>query len=509
MRNKAFFTFTPRLTSTCTSTPLSASLSTSRSVQRLSTSTYFGLHFDSAQCVAQYKPLGAAPLTFLLFTLTLHFLSAQSPVLDAYIREGLAANLNLRNSELAVQQSAEQIRQAKGLMYPSVRFEASYTRAAGGRSIDIPVGDLMNPVYSTLNQLTQSNQFPQIENVSEQFLPDGFHDTRFRVVQPLYNTDIRYNKRLREESAAIPRAAQEVQAVELRYDITKAYLQYLQTLEAARIYRSSKSVVEELHRVTQRLVANDKATPDATYNTEYELSKLETDIVRAEKNTALAGSYFNFLLQRDLEMPLIADTLFFTAPLEPIEPLDLCVQQAIANRKEPDQLGAAMQVNSTLLAMQESNRKMPTLALAFDAGAQGFGYKFNSEQWYALGALQLTWPIFSGYQKVAKEQETRLQGLELANQYELLRQQIRLQVTQAWQERYAAEKALEQAHKSVESTRSAFRIVQRKYEEQQAIQLELFDARNKYTTAQVALSIARLEAQVRQAELKRAMGVSF
>lgn len=480
MRNEPFFTFSPRL-------PFDFAQG-KRSVRRL-----FYLGF------ARY---GA--FYFLLFT---YISSAQSLILEDYIREGLAANLNLRNRELAVQQSAEQIRQAKGLMYPSVRFEATYTRAAGGRSIDLPIGDLMNPVYSTLNQLTQSNQFPQIENVSEQFLPDGFHDTRFRVVQPLYNTDIRYNKRLREESAAIPRAAQELQALELRYDIIKAYLQYLQTLEATRIYRSSKVVVEELHRVTQRLAANDKVTPDAVYNTEYELSKLETDIVRAEKNTALAGSYFNFLLQRDLATPLVADTIFFASPLETLEPLELCVQQAIANRKEPDQLSAAMQVNSTLLAMQESNRKTPTLALAFDAGAQGFGYKFDKEQWYALGALQLTWPIFSGYQKVAKEQETRLQGLELANQYELVRQQIRMQVTQAWQERYAAEKALEQAHKSVESTRSAFRIVQRKYEEQQAIQLELFDARNKYTTAQVALSIARLEAQLRQAELKRAMGI--
>lgn len=435
------------------------------------------------------------------------FLQAQSPVLEDYIREGLAANLNLRNSELAVQQSVEQIRQAKGLLYPTVSFEATYTRAAGGRSILIPVGDLVNPVYSTLNQLTQSNQFPQIENVKEQFLPDGFHDTRFRVVQPLYNTDIRYNKRIREESAAIPRAAREVQATELRYDIAKAYLQYLQTLEAARIYRSSKVVVEELHRVTQRLVANHKATPDAVYNTEYELSKLETDIVKAGKNSALAGSYFNFLLQRELDVPIIADTLFYNAPIEAMEPLDLCVERAWANRKEPSQLDAALRVNSTLLAMQESNRKMPRLALAVDAGAQGFGYQFNSEQWYALGALQLSWPIFSGYQKLAKEQETRLQGLELANQQELLRQQIRLQVTQAWQELYAAERSLEQARKAVESTRSAFRIVQRKYEEQQAIQLELFDARNKVTTAEIALSIARLEAQVRQAELQRAMGM--
>jgi len=440
-------------------------------------------------------------------TLLPMLLQAQSQVLENYIQQGLAANLALRNRELAVQQSEEHIRQAKALMLPAVSFNASYTRALGGRSIQLPIGDLMNPVYSTLNQLTQTNQFPQIENVKEQFLPDNFHDTRFRVVQPLYNTDLHYNKMLREQSAAIPKAAQAVHAHQLRYDIEQAYYQHLQTLEALRIYRASLGVVQELHRVTQRLADNQKVTRDAVYNTEYEVSKMETEIVRAEKNVRLSANYFNFLLQRDLDAEIIADTaLLYSAGNAP-QTLEFYIQNALALRQEPTQLAAAMQVNSTLLTMQESNRKLPNVGLAIDAGAQGFGYKFNSEQWYALAGLQLNWPIFSGYQKLSKEQETKLQGLELANQLELLRQQIQLQVAQSRHELEAAVKNLEQAQKAVTSTRSAFRIVQRKYEESQAIQLELFDARNKLDAAEMSLSIARLEALLREAELRRAAGM--
>jgi outer membrane protein len=365
----------------------------------------------------------------------------------------------------------------------------------------------MNPVYSTLNQLTQTNQFPQIENVEEQFLPDNFHDTRFRVVQPLYNTDLRYNKMLREQSAAIPKVAQAVHAHQLRYDIEQAYYQHLQTLEALRIYRASLGVVQELHRVTQRLADNHKVTRDAVYNTEYEVSKMETEIVRAEKNVRLSANYFNFLLQRDLDAEIIADTALLNSVGNAPQTMEFYLQNALALRQEPHQLAAAMQVNSTLLTMQESNRKLPNVGLAIDAGAQGFGYKFNGEQWYALAGLQLNWPIFSGHQKVSKEQETKLQGLELANQLELLRQQIQLQVAQSRHELEAALKNREQAQKAVESTRSAFRIVQRKYEESQAIQLELFDARNKLVAAEMSLSIARLEVLMREAELRRAAGM--
>jgi outer membrane protein TolC len=59
------------------------------------------------------------------------WLQAQSQVLENYIQQGLAANLALRNRELAVQQSEEHIRQAKGLMLPAVSFNATYTRALG------------------------------------------------------------------------------------------------------------------------------------------------------------------------------------------------------------------------------------------------------------------------------------------------------------------------------------------------------------------------------------------
>ncbi len=437
----------------------------------------------------------------------LGFLSAQSPILETYIQQGLEANLSLRNRDMEIQRSAEQIRQAKGLMYPTVSFEATYTRAIGGRRILIPVGDLVNPVYSTLNQLTQSNQFPQIENVEEQFLPDNFHDTRFRIAQPVFNSDIRYNKRIKEESAAIPQAEREAMAHHLKYDITTAYYRFLQTREALRIYQNARGVVQELHRVTQRLADNQKVTRDAVFNTDYELSKIETDIVRAQKDNALSASYFNYLLQRDLDDQVMADTAIFEATTPPQAALEAYIQNALSKRMEFAQLGAAMQVNTTLLAMQENNRKLPKLSLALDAGAQGFGYRFNSEQWYALGGIQLSWPIFNGYQKQAKEQETRIQSMELANQYALLEQQIRLQVTSAWHELIAAEKALDQAQKAVESAASAFRIIQRKYEAQQAIQLELFDARNKVTSAEISLSIAKLEVLVKEAELRRAAGI--
>lgn len=120
-------------------------------------------------------------LVILLFLLAPALSRAQG-TLDSLLRAGLDSNLGLRQQSIALERSFAALREARGLFLPSLSLLADYTYADGGRKIDIPVGDLMNPVYSTLNQLTQSNAFPQIANVSEQFLPNDFHDTRLRLL---------------------------------------------------------------------------------------------------------------------------------------------------------------------------------------------------------------------------------------------------------------------------------------------------------------------------------------
>ncbi|MFL0686149.1 MAG: TolC family protein, partial [Algoriphagus aquaeductus] len=117
--------------------------------------------------------------------------------LEAYISFGLENNLVLKEKSIELEKSLLALKEAKSYFLPSLDFGANYTLASGGRTIDIPIGTLLNPVYATLNQLTGSNAFPQLENVSEQFLPDNFYDARFRASLPIYNKDLQYQKQIR------------------------------------------------------------------------------------------------------------------------------------------------------------------------------------------------------------------------------------------------------------------------------------------------------------------------
>jgi outer membrane protein TolC len=61
----------------------------------------------------------------------------QSDILDQYIQEALQNNLALKQKYSAYQKSLYEKKEAHGLFYPNISFNARYTVAEGGRIIDI------------------------------------------------------------------------------------------------------------------------------------------------------------------------------------------------------------------------------------------------------------------------------------------------------------------------------------------------------------------------------------
>src|SRR4051812_23742435 len=115
------------------------------------------------------------PALLFFFLMVLSQVKGQ-PVLDTYIRDGLKNNLVLQQKSIGLDKALESLQLANGMFIPTVALQGNYTSGYGGRSISLPVGDLLNPVYNTLNQLTDSNQFPEIQNVNQNFFPHNFYD---------------------------------------------------------------------------------------------------------------------------------------------------------------------------------------------------------------------------------------------------------------------------------------------------------------------------------------------
>ncbi|WP_367913769.1 TolC family protein [Leadbetterella sp. DM7] len=429
---------------------------------------------------------------------------AQSQILQTYLEEGIAGNLALKQQNLEIEKALKGIDIARTNYFPQVNFSPSYSVAFGGRKIQIPIGDLLNPVYSTLNKLTDSDAFPQVENASEQLAPMNFHDTKLEIKVPLFNTDIRYNVALQKDLLVTEEAKRKFLEYELRHAMEAAYYQYLQSLEAVQIYENSEKLLESYLRLNQTLVQHEEALKDILLSSEYELSKVQQEKAVAEKNTRLAQAYFNFLLNRKLEEPVLADTAFFHS-LPPKLSLEEYTETAFRNRPEFEQLNAGLKTTQTLLRMQEKNAVLPQVFMGANTGFQGFGYTFR-DQAYMVGQIGLNWPIFHAGEKKIKIQQTRISGEILRTKTEEAKKQVEMQVYRSFHELETALSALGSKERDLARTEKIFQLVNSRYKNGAAIPLEVHKAQNDRLIAQLSHSLGKLEVWLKYAELKKGAG---
>ena len=111
---------------------------------------------------------------WMMLAINMALAQQQDPPLEAYISVAFSNNEGLKQQRFDLDRAMFALREAKSMYLPSVSMLGSYTKASGGRTIDVPVGDLINPIYTALNELTSSSRFPQLSNTSEQLNPDNF-----------------------------------------------------------------------------------------------------------------------------------------------------------------------------------------------------------------------------------------------------------------------------------------------------------------------------------------------
>ena len=127
------------------------------------------------------------------------------------------------------------MKEARALFLPNVSFGASlFTKQTVAAPSTFRSGDLLNPVYKSLNQLTGSTKFPNLQNKSVLLTPDDYYDARFRTTLPLVNAEIYYNEKIKKETISSNRAAVNVYKRELVKEIKTAYYRYYQADKANR-----------------------------------------------------------------------------------------------------------------------------------------------------------------------------------------------------------------------------------------------------------------------------------
>jgi len=429
-------------------------------------------------------------------------LAAQNPVLDAYISEGLNSNLGLRQQQLDYNQDLMALKEARRLFFPEVTVQARYTVADGGRVIDFPVGDLLNPVYSTLNLLTGSQQFPQIENESFSFYRAKEQETKVSLLQPIFSAELIQNNKIRKDAVEISRVSVEQYKRELVLEISRAYYNYQKAYFLHALADSTRLLVNENVRVNRSLYQNDKVTLDAVYRSEADQAMVEAQQAKARNMMVSGMAYFNFLLNRGLAEEI---TLSATEPVFVMPDLEAAQDGAVQQREELKQLRLYTKLNDDMAGLYKS-KNLPGLYGAVDYGFQGETYSFTSDDDFVLASLVLKWDLFQGGANYAKIKQREIEGEKLSESLSEAEQKVRLDVINKYYAVLASLESIQAAEKQKKAASGAYRLISRKYLEEQASLLELIDARTSMTGASADLIVAENDYMISLAELAHAMG---
>ena len=438
------------------------------------------------------------PLSLFLLLMPFACILGQKSILDEYIEMGFQQNIIVQQKLISAEKALLSLQSAQSLYQPTLAFQGGYQTGEGGRSISFPVGDMLNPVYATLNQLTKSSAFPQIANVETNFFPRNFYDVKLTTVMPIYNRDISINKEIQSQTLGIQKADIQVYKRELVKNIKTAYLNYLMAHKAIGIYQNGLLLAQEGKKINEKLLANGKGLPAYILRSENEVVQMASQLSEAEKQAESAKMYFNFLLNRELFTEIKTN-------FNEQEAVDILKKNQMADVDQREELGMLKQAISLQQSVVKMNESfyLPKLNGYLNLGSQSSNWDFNQKSTYYLLGMQLDIPIFSGKRNLNKIKQSAMdvdmakKSLDLTSKQVSLALQIaQKNLTQTWV-------AFRASQKQIDVANTYQKLIDKGYKEGVNTYIETLDARSQWTNAHLALNINQFKILIAAAQVER------
>jgi outer membrane protein TolC len=424
-------------------------------------------------------------------------------LVDGYVQDALSSNLALQQRDISIRQAAAALDEARAAWRPQLTLSARYSRAEGGRELLFPVGDLLNPVYRSLNaQLITQGQPPAFADIDNQVIElqrSREQDTRLSVSQVLYAPAIEHSIEARLANVDAQAAAREIYARGLIRDVRRAYFDWRRARSEREIVASSAELLGENLRVNSSLFDNGKITRDQVLRAEAELLAVQQQQREADNQIDLARSYLNYLRNTELQTPLDASP---SASFEVHAVPSLGAVRELARRQRPETAQAqAAQRIAQANSDGERAALRPTLGLGLDAGIQGENYGFGGGKNFAVASLVLEWKVFDGGARRARISQASLAAEQAAVREADVLNLIDLDVQRARDSLMTAADSMITAQARFEAAEAGFQIASRKRDAGSISQVEFLDARSTLTGAELNRNLTRFEWLSRNADL--------
>ncbi len=286
---------------------------------------------------------------------------------------------------------------------------------------------------------------------------------------------------------------------------------YFNVLKAERILDVAKQSVEQLEshrRMAQDFFDVGVIPKNDLLRAEVELANGQQSLVRAENSVEMAKAKFNTVLRREINTPTeVEDILALTSYNKTF---DECQRLALENRPEVKSYARKVEQSQKFVKLAKSEY-LPTVNLVGhferygdNANVNGSPYR-NQDNSYIMGVA--SWNFWEWGRTKNRVDASRSRENQVAYALDNVRDQVSLEVKNAWLALHEAEKQVAVTKKSIEQADENFRVSTERYKEHVGTSTDVIDAQTLLTRAKTDYFNALSDYNISIARLERAMGV--
>jgi outer membrane protein len=292
--------------------------------------------------------------------------------------------------------------------------------------------------------------------------------------------------------------------------IQEVKVSFFNILKAEKLLGVARQSLEQLqaHRhVAQNFFDVGLIPRNELLQSEVQVANGEQSLIRAENGVELAKSKFNTVLRRNINDPVQVEDILTYRPYD--LNIDDCIKSAMENRPEIKSQALKVEQAKSLVKLARSDF-YPTVSavghyerVGDTPGVSGTAFK-DAESWYVMGVASWTfWEWGKTKNRVDASRSKENQSIDLLNN---ARDQVTLEVKNAYLLMRESEKQVMVAQKTIEQAQENFRINQERYREKVATSTDVLDAQTLLTRAKSDHANALSEYHISHARLERAMG---
>jgi len=313
--------------------------------------------------------------------------------------------------------------------------------------------------------------------------------------------------------------------ITLQNEVTRAYYGVLLAQDSYRTLHESLELSKELYRQARQRFELGLGSEFDAISAEVQMKNLQPTIMEVRNGIQQAKMFLKVMIGLDIEQPLaIRGSLFDYKDV--INSANSLRFFSVENNTDLRQLDIQRSQLEKALSIQRTQR-LPTLVGFATYGYQGVGQRemelnlfpppappLQTEarrDWFSQGLIagvQLNIPLTGIFTNSAQERQTRMQIEQLSIQRENLENTLNVQVRTALNNMDTAAKQVEASKRNEELAQRGHQIALARYETGLGIMLEVQNATNQLTQAQLSLNQAIVSFLNAKADVERLLGES-